>query len=217
MRSQIDHPGVGRATGIGNKEGRVTGADATLSNEQANAAEEIKLLLAASDTAARESTDKALDAGQRLLAAKAEAAHGTWLPFLERAGIQERKAQRLMKVAKSGLKSVAVSDLGGITGALKFLKLRENSWAVQDASLKHVGTDMRLAYGLWLEHQKLEEQMVDLFPEEMRDALNIYCPEDEFFRVIERLRKSIMEPESDPVAEAVFSRPEPSEQAELAA
>lgn len=93
----------------------------TLTNTQAVAAEEIKSLIVASDAAALASVESALEAGRLLVAAKAECKHGSWLPFLERAGVHERKAQRLMKLARSGLKSDAVSDLGGIKGALEFL------------------------------------------------------------------------------------------------
>lgn len=96
-----------------------------LSNAQAASAESIKALVAASDAAALTSIDKALEAGALLVAAKDAAAHGTWLPFLERACIPERKAQRLMTLARSGLKSDTVSEMGGITAALKVLSRRK--------------------------------------------------------------------------------------------
>mgnify|MGYP007115645966 CR=1 FL=1 len=62
-----------------------------------------------------------------LLAAKDAAPHGTWLPFLDRAGVPERKAQRLMTLARSGLKSDTVSDLGGVSRALEFVKKQEKA------------------------------------------------------------------------------------------
>lgn len=96
----------------------------TLSNTQADQAEEIKTLVAESDAAHLTSIEKALEAGHRLVTAKADCLHGTWLPFLERAGVQERKAQRLMTLARSGLKSVTVSEMGGIKKALQFLSRR---------------------------------------------------------------------------------------------
>jgi hypothetical protein len=55
-----------------------------------------------------------------LIEAKADCRHGEWLPFLNRAGVPERKAQRLMTLARSEMKSDAVSDLGGIKPALEF-------------------------------------------------------------------------------------------------
>ena len=45
----------------------------------------------------------------------------TGLPFLKRSGVPERKAQRYMKLAWSGLKSDSVSDLGGIKAALRWM------------------------------------------------------------------------------------------------
>lgn len=96
-----------------------------LTNAQAATAESIKALVAESDAAALTSIDKALEAGRLLVDAKDAAAHGTWLPFLQRAGVPERKAQRLMTLARSGLKSDTVSEMGGITAALKILSRRK--------------------------------------------------------------------------------------------
>lgn len=41
-----------------------------------------------------------LEIGQELLAAREEARHGTWAPFLKRCGIEERTAQNYMRVAE---------------------------------------------------------------------------------------------------------------------
>jgi hypothetical protein len=65
-----------------------------------------------------------IDAGHKLIAAKAALAHGPWLPFLCRVGIHERKARRFMRLAASGLKSDSVSDLGRMKAALMWLPLR---------------------------------------------------------------------------------------------
>lgn len=99
----------------------------SLSNAQVDAAEEIKCLMVASDAAARDSVEKALEAGRLLVEAKANCPHGTWLPFLERAEIHERQARRLMQLAGSNLKSDTVSDLGGIKAALEFLAKRSKA------------------------------------------------------------------------------------------
>lgn len=91
------------------------------SNALSDKAETIRGLMAASQAAHLDSIEKALAAGHELVAAKVECRHGEWLPFLERAGVHERKAQRLMTLARSGLKADTVSDLGGIKATLDFL------------------------------------------------------------------------------------------------
>ncbi|TPJ46839.1 DUF3102 domain-containing protein [Mesorhizobium sp. B2-7-1] len=91
-----------------------------LSNSLADLAEQVRQAASESDTAERTSVSRALDAGQMLVEAKASCEHGQWLPFLDRAGIHERRARRLMQIARSGLNSDIVSDLGGIGAALAF-------------------------------------------------------------------------------------------------
>lgn len=93
----------------------------TLSNRLADMAESIRKTLDASKNAERTSIRQALTAGHQLAAAKAHCHHGKWLAFLDRAGLHERKAQRLMQLAASGLNSDTVSDLGGIKAALAYL------------------------------------------------------------------------------------------------
>lgn len=94
------------------------------SNSLSTAAESIRMLIIESEALALESIDKSIDAGRLLVLAKEECGHGQWLPFLERAEVPERKAQRLMQLARSGLKSDTVSDLGGLKAALEFLAQR---------------------------------------------------------------------------------------------
>ena len=62
-----------------------------------------------------------LDCGAALIEAKAACGHGAWLPWLEGAGIPERTAQRMMKLAGEGFESDTVTDLGGIRAALEWL------------------------------------------------------------------------------------------------
>jgi hypothetical protein len=89
-------------------------------------------ILAAEIKQAQEDIDKAsvtvavnaLAAGNALIEAKALVKHGEWLPFLKEAGVQERTAQRYMTLARSGLKSDTVTDLGGIKAALHYLSQR---------------------------------------------------------------------------------------------
>jgi hypothetical protein len=135
-----------------------------LTNELADRAESIRELMAASDAAHRESVGRAIEAGQRLVAAKAECNHGDWLPFLERAGVNERKAQRYIKIVSSNLESDTVSDLG-IGGTLRFLQLRERA-----AECFHEAKLDIAAGGFGIEQldRAIEtlEAIIGLFPEE---------------------------------------------------
>ena len=99
-----------------------------LTNSLTVLADRVRSTLDESDAAEKTAIDKVLQAGGLLCEAKEACAHGEWLPFLERGGVPERKAQRYMKLARSGLKSDTVSDLGGIKAALRWaegLKLPE--------------------------------------------------------------------------------------------
>ena len=96
------------------------------SNHLTELADQVRDAIVASDAAHLTATAKALEAGNLLIAAKEECQHGDWLPFLERAGLGERQAQRLMQLARSGLKSDTVSHLGGIKAALNWLA----NWAL---------------------------------------------------------------------------------------
>lgn len=93
----------------------------TLSNSLADLAEQVKVANEAIALAGRTTAEKALEAGRLLIAGKAGCAHGEWLPFLERAGINDRTARRFMTLARSGLNRTQVTDLGGIRGALEHL------------------------------------------------------------------------------------------------
>ena len=71
----------------------------------------------------RRSIKEWLAAAETLHEARQLAEHGEWLPFLDQCGVHERTAQRMLRVAESGLKCDTVSDLGGIAAALDYLKL----------------------------------------------------------------------------------------------
>src|SRR5689334_18301388 len=92
-------------------------------NRLADLAERIRAANSAMLAASQEAAKRALEAGRLLIDAKAECRHGDWLPFLDKAGIHERQARRLMQLARSGLKSDTVSDLG-IKGALEVTSKR---------------------------------------------------------------------------------------------
>ena len=91
------------------------------SNRLTDLSERIRQAHGRAMSALIESVQYGLECGRLLIEAKAECAHGEWLPFLERSGVQERQAQRFMRVARSGMKSDTVSDLGGVTAALEHL------------------------------------------------------------------------------------------------
>ena len=69
--------------------------------------------------AARTAADRAIEAGHALLEAKKLLKHGAWLPWLrDQCGVSERSAQIYMHIARLGLKSATVADLG-LRGAAK--------------------------------------------------------------------------------------------------
>lgn len=95
-----------------------------LSNILADMAERVRAANEESVAAERSAVDKALEAGRLLCEAKDACTHGEWSPFLVRAKVHERQARRLMQVARSGLKSDTVSEIGGIKATLEWLARR---------------------------------------------------------------------------------------------
>ena len=71
--------------------------------------------------ASAEAVTAYLAAGAALAEAKAACRHGQWLPWLKETGIPERTAQRMIRLAASGMKSDIVTDLGGVGAALAHL------------------------------------------------------------------------------------------------
>jgi hypothetical protein len=66
--------------------------------------------------------ESALEAGRLLCQAKDDCAHHQWLAFLTTAGIYEQQARDLMQLARAGLTSYVVSEIGGIDAALAYLR-----------------------------------------------------------------------------------------------
>lgn len=63
--------------------------------------------------AARTAAERAIEAGHALIEAKELVSHGGWLRWLkEHCRLSERSAQLYMKLARSGLKSETVADVG---------------------------------------------------------------------------------------------------------
>lgn len=98
----------------------------SLSNRLTALAEDVKTEVDALGLAERSAAEHALNAGRLLCEAKEACRHGEWLPFLKRAGVPERNAQRWMQLHRGGLKSDMVTDLGGVVSALQFLRLRDH-------------------------------------------------------------------------------------------
>lgn len=88
-----------------------------LTNHQTDLADKVSMLYAEAERASLTAGKQYLATGQALVEAKADCGHGNWLSFLERAGIAERQAQRLMRLVNAGIKSDTVSDIG-LNGSL---------------------------------------------------------------------------------------------------
>jgi hypothetical protein len=87
-------------------------------------AEEIKRAHAGVYDAAKTAAERAIEAGRALLEAKSLVKHGEWLSWLKQhCELPERTAQFYMHIAKLGLDSATVVDLG-LKGAAKAIVLQ---------------------------------------------------------------------------------------------
>ena len=68
-----------------------------------------------------ESYDAAIAAGQLLVQARRELAHGEFVAFAERAGLIARTAQRWMQLARAGFDADRIAAFGGVRKALDSL------------------------------------------------------------------------------------------------
>ncbi len=83
------------------------------SNRLPTLAAEIKRAHKGVFDAAKTAAERCIEAGHALLEAKALLKHGEWLPWLKNhCELPERTAQLYMKIAKSGLESATVADIG---------------------------------------------------------------------------------------------------------
>ena len=64
----------------------------------------------------------ALDTGAALIDLRDTLGHGEFLPAVKRLGIGETTARNWMRLARAGLKTATVADLGGIRAALEHLR-----------------------------------------------------------------------------------------------
>jgi Protein of unknown function (DUF3102) len=88
-------------------------AMSNLSNRLPVLATEIRKAHADVQDAAKTAAQRALEAGHALIEAKELMDHGGWLPWLrEHCALADRTARLYMQIARSGLKSAMVADLG---------------------------------------------------------------------------------------------------------
>ena len=79
-----------------------------------------------------EAAEHYLQCGAILSEAKAEIGHGRWLPFLDRAGIPERTARRMMRLFRSGLTAEQLADQGIKAALAALAKIKPKSVTVSD-------------------------------------------------------------------------------------
>ena len=95
-----------------------------LSNRLADLAERAGEAFRSGNARSVEAAADYLKSGRILAEAKAEAGHGQWLPFLERAGIPKRSAQRLMQMSASGMSAETLAEKGLKAAAASIAKPR---------------------------------------------------------------------------------------------
>jgi hypothetical protein len=109
-----------------------------MSNRLPVLADQIRTVHEAARTAARFSADKAIEAGHLLIEAKEAIGHGQWLPWLKQTGLSERTATGYMRLARLGIKSATVADLGLRTTLTRLAKRRERPAARVEQLLSEV-------------------------------------------------------------------------------
>jgi len=102
-----------------------------LSNRMADLAERAGEAFRRGNARSVEAAGDYLSSGRILVEAKAECGHGAWLPFLERAGIPERTARRMMRLHRAGLTPEALAEKG-IKAALSSMARPSKSDTVSD-------------------------------------------------------------------------------------
>lgn len=83
-----------------------------------------------------------LKTGKLLTEAKAACGHGQWLPLLERAGVPERRAQRMMRLAASGIDAKTLAETG-IRATLEGMARTPKSDTVTDLNTPPPQSDPR--------------------------------------------------------------------------
>ena len=125
-------------------------------------------------------TQAALDVGAALTQLRELLPHGDFLPAIRRLGIADRTARDWMQLARSGMKTATVADLGGIRAALEHIRstaktgdearahdlVAENSGLRRHLAVKLVDADADTLEGL-ARLVRLQAQV-----QESRDQLN---------------------------------------------
>lgn len=100
-------------------------------------------------THAKAASEKALQAGAALIEAKSLLKHGQWSNWLAQTGIPERSAQRYMAIAKGGLNSAIVADMG-LAEAARLAGLGHRLWPTDDRIRHAEGIDdQHVAEAIW--------------------------------------------------------------------
>ncbi|TPL16042.1 hypothetical protein FJ945_28345 [Mesorhizobium sp. B2-4-9] len=92
-----------------------------ISNDLMEIAGRIRPAREAFAEADRRRVESALEAGRLLCQAKDDCLHQQWMAFLRWADMDEQEARKLMQLARAGLTSCIVSEIGGIDAALAYL------------------------------------------------------------------------------------------------
>ena len=136
------------------------------SNRLTDLSERIRQASDRAKGASLEAAEQYLEAGRLLIEARAECPHGDWLHFLKMTGVHERQARRLMQLARSGLTSDTVSDLGGVKAALEHLAEQKRSeigseeWAENLLHGPFSAWDMEVGGTRWLESKVMRQVKV---------------------------------------------------------
>jgi len=102
-----------------------------LSNRLADLAERAGEAFRSGNARSVEAAADYLKSGRILAEAKAECGHGAWLPFLERAGIPERTARRMMRLHRADMTPETLAEQG-IKAALSRMARPSKSDTVTD-------------------------------------------------------------------------------------
>ena len=104
-------------------------------NELAALAADIRLAHEAARRSALETAEHVMQAGHKLIEAKAMLPHGSWSTWLrEHCDLSERTARRYMQVARSGLETATVADFGPDRRTLAAGRRRLDCTDVRDVS-----------------------------------------------------------------------------------
>jgi len=97
----------------------------TFTNRQTLLADRAANALRSYRRASREAHEAFLEAGTALAEARDGAMRGQWAMILDRVGVEERTARRMIRLARSGVKADTVTAYGGVRGTLEFFSICE--------------------------------------------------------------------------------------------